>query len=548
MLKNKIDPYAPCYCGSGKKYRFCCQHRIFEPSATGPSISESQYKKARKVHYQGYDLMGERKFEEAIPLFKKAVELNPDVPNSVNNLALCYFMVGNLDEALKIQRDFLKKSFISSAFGLANLSLFLYFNDEEAAAVNALYVAASQDDISLEAALKICEMFARLHRYQDLFEFAFSKLNEDALDMEFWAGCAAANVGDTGLAIEYLRRVNSDDPKFELAERYLELLEKGARPVSFRGDWPMLVSSDFYLERLLKDDKTLSNPVLKHRWVIDFVESVLNDPNHKDKKPALDVLKDNPHPEAAAFLKKLVSGSFGSDELRQYASVILLERGDIKSGEMIEMQHKGRKSSQQLLTIELDPKYEFCPLPEEFAGEYEKIVFSSHEENPDWEKIVGRYREMLRKYPDFFPAEYNLAVAIYNSGVKSDEPEKIVRRLKQEHPEYLFAHAMLLDILGCQEHYEEGMQLIKSLKMPEKTHPDALEQWFLAQGRFFLRQRKFGEAKSFLKVLESFPDDPEIDKLKKAYEECRGVEKVLKKFSDMFQKRGKKGLSRKRRK
>ena len=544
MLGNKINPYAPCYCGSGKKYRFCCQHRIFEPLAMDPMTS----RKGKKFHYQGYELMMERKFEEAIPLFKKSIELNPDVPNPVNNLALCCFMLGNLDEALKIQRDFLKKSFALPAFGLANLSMFLYFNDEEAAAANALYIAASQDHISLEAALKICEMFARLHLYQDLFEFALSNPHADASEMSFWTGCAAANAGNTDLAIEYLGRVDSDDPQFELAERYLELLEKGERPVSFRGDWPMLVPSDFYLGRLLKDDKTLSNPVLKHRWVIDLVESVLNDPKQKDKKPALDVLKDNPHPEAAAFLKKLVSGSFGSDELRRYASAILVERGDIKSGDVFEMQSKGRKEKSQQFTIELDPEHKFCPLPEKIAEEYEKIVFSACEEKTDWEKIAGRYREMLRKCPDFFPAEYNLAVAIYNSGVKSDEPEKIVRRLVQEHPDYLFAHAMLLDILGCQEHYEEGMQLIKTLKMPEKTHPDAMKQWFISQGRFYLRQRKFDETKSFLNALEKFPGDPEIDKLKKTYEDCRVLEKTLKNFSDMLQKRGKKGLSRKRRK
>jgi len=35
--------------------------------------------------------MSEHKYEEAIIQFKRSIELNPNVPNPVNNLALCYY-------------------------------------------------------------------------------------------------------------------------------------------------------------------------------------------------------------------------------------------------------------------------------------------------------------------------------------------------------------------------------------------------------------------------------------------------------------------------
>ena len=527
-FKDKIDPYAPCYCGSGKKYRFCCQNRHFDISAVSSlTVADKQVEKAKQCHARGHALMSEHKYEEAIIQFKRSIELNPNVPNPVNNLALCYFVMGNADEALKVQREYLAKDFFLPAFGLANLSMFLYFQDEEAAALNALYIAAAQNTISRDASLKICEMFARLHRYQDLYDFVFFCPGLDEPDFAFFAGGAAANVGDEVRAMEYLSRVPDNDPRQVLAKTYLTHLEDGTRPESIRGDWPMLTPWDFYMENYLKD-KTLSNPVLSRLWFVDFVAVCLFDPVFGQDKTILELLKNNRHPEAAGLLRKLATGSIGSDELRQYAGLCMLDRGDIKSGDVLDVQLKGERHQVKELTIDLDPNHVLCELPEEIAGDYTDTVLASHAENPDWERIAGRYKEILNRCPAFFPAEFNYATALLNFRDDTEEAEKIARRLIRDYPEYLFAHAMLLNILTEKNRYEEGMQLIRSVKIPEKMHPDTWNEWLVAQFRFHLAQGKMEEAKSFLNVLENMPDkDSRLGELKTRYETVCSLHQIL---------------------
>ena len=287
-FKDKIDPYAPCYCGSGKKYRFCCQNRTFDVSV-GSSLTadEKRYEKAKQLHAKGYALMSEHKYEEAIEQFKRSLELRPDVPNPVNNLALCHFILGNVDEAMAVQRDYLKKNHFLPSFGLANLSMFLYFKDETAAAVNTLYIAASQDIVGRDAALKICEIFARLHHYKDLYDFIFSRPDVDEPDFAFFAGVAAVNVGDAGHAVEYLRRVPDHDPKIVIARDFLKHLKAGTRPQSLRGDWPIFPPGEFYITPYLKD-KSDTNPILKTLWLVDFVEACINDPDYRKMNECLD--------------------------------------------------------------------------------------------------------------------------------------------------------------------------------------------------------------------------------------------------------------------
>lgn len=532
MLINRIDPYAPCYCGSGKKYRFCCQNRTFEPSGDlFPTISDDNFRKAKELFDQGHKLLNEYKYEEAITLFESSYELNPTVSSTVNNIALCHFVLGETDEALKVQREFLKKNFLLPSFGLANLSMFLLFKGEEATALNTLYIAATQKRITIDAAEKICEMFARMRKYSDLLEFVSSGPYDTSPKLAFWAGAAAANIGNETEAEEYLIDVPEEDCRISLARDYLKHLADGTRPESVRGDWPMLTVRDFYLKNHVNRNKTLSNPIFKTRWAVDYVEACINDPECRNEKKILDFLKFNTHPESGKLLRLIATGSIGSDELRQYAALLMLDRGDVESGDKIDVQQQGKQNTVLLKTINLDPEYDFgCLLPEEFAEDYEKIVLASLEDDPNWKSIAVRYREILSRCPFFFTAEFNLAVALFNAEEDSDEPERICRKLISEHPDYLFAPALLLDIYTSQERYDEADQLIKDIKMPDKTSPDALNDWWLSLFKMLLLREKFKEAKNILNALEAMPDKlPELDELKNDYKAYLSAHNFFKK-------------------
>ena len=285
----------------------------------------------------------------------------------------------------------------------------------------------------------------------------------------------------------------------------------------------MLTPMEYYTSHYApkEENQNSGHLILKYRWIVDFIESCLNDPHCDDegKKAALGLLKFCTHPEAGKLLKKLVSGTFCSDNIRQYASLLMLDRGDVKSGDTLELTLKGQKHKTKLQTIELDPEYEFCPIPEDAEAEFRDLLRLSESGDPDWKTIAESYHKLYLRHPSCFLFEFYYASALVYDNTLLDVAEKIVRRIAQEHPEYLIAHSLLLNILSQQERYEEGIQLIKNMKLPDKTHPNAYIHLLEIEILFFIHQQKLDEAKSILQVLKQLADEnPLIKDFEELYE------------------------------
>jgi tetratricopeptide (TPR) repeat protein len=113
------DPYASCPCGSGKKYRWCCQpidrdlHRAFEQEANG------QHEAALKIidevvaahpgNPQGFGQKSELLYklgrvEEAEAALEKAFAINPNYPYGLLLKALFRFHEGEVTGALLLAR------------------------------------------------------------------------------------------------------------------------------------------------------------------------------------------------------------------------------------------------------------------------------------------------------------------------------------------------------------------------------------------------------------------------------------------------------------
>jgi tetratricopeptide (TPR) repeat protein len=114
------DPYAPCPCGSGKKFKWCCQpiyagiHYAQEQAAAGQLEAalrtleamarehagnpEVWGQKARLLYY------GQRKAEEAEAALQKAFDLNPNYPFGLLLRASFRFQEGELPGALLLAR------------------------------------------------------------------------------------------------------------------------------------------------------------------------------------------------------------------------------------------------------------------------------------------------------------------------------------------------------------------------------------------------------------------------------------------------------------
>jgi tetratricopeptide (TPR) repeat protein len=72
---------------------------------------------------EAVDLFADDKFDEAIELYKKALELDPKFGDAAQGLALCYKAKGDLDSAIEVTNQYVKQE-PEDILAFTNLSMF----------------------------------------------------------------------------------------------------------------------------------------------------------------------------------------------------------------------------------------------------------------------------------------------------------------------------------------------------------------------------------------------------------------------------------------
>jgi tetratricopeptide (TPR) repeat protein len=96
MTKTKIGRNDPCHCGSGQKYKRCCQEKdeAADRAARAAVEAAKPPKPARPA---------------AIDLFRNMIDDEPDELTTASNAIVDMVHAGNLDEAEQAARDFLER-------------------------------------------------------------------------------------------------------------------------------------------------------------------------------------------------------------------------------------------------------------------------------------------------------------------------------------------------------------------------------------------------------------------------------------------------------
>jgi tetratricopeptide (TPR) repeat protein len=554
-MRDNIDSYSPCPCGSGKKYRFCCQRKNkttpARQSSALPPIIISDMEKNERLHSKGMRYMQLGKFEQAIPCFAKIAKLEKISSSPANNLALCLFLTGKQDEAIRVQRQNLENSLLPNPFGVANLSMFLMILGDEAGAEKAVSHAATLKAINPDATAKVCEMLARLRRHQDIITTAdASDFGKDP-NVLFYTGVAAANLGDYTRAIEDLRRVPYEHVKASMTQQYLQHLESKTQPNTIRKDWPYLLPSEFYIiNNQGKRDDAMKEALLTGRYMVDFVEVALNTGQDGAADGLIEMLRLSRHPEAIALLRLIMEGNFGSDQLRINAAKILTRKGEIKKGEEFEILHKGKPSKQQVFSINLNSDFVFGEIPPAIEKQYRNLVMAGRKPSANWREISLGYEKLSREAPQYYPVHYNYAVSLVHIK-RSTEAESILRRIVDEHPAYLFARATLLTILAADGRLTEAKNLVAATNFPDETHPGAYIAWLVAMTQYHEELGQNAAAFATIKAAhELAPDDPNAKMLWRDWQDYdeekdtssylmlkRAYKKFSKKLSKKFNKK-----------
>jgi TolA-binding protein len=94
MTKTKIGRNDPCHCGSGQKYKRCCQEKD-EAAERAARAAVEAAKPPKPARHAGLDL------------FRDEIDEEPDELTTASNAIVDMVHAGNLDEAEQAARDFL---------------------------------------------------------------------------------------------------------------------------------------------------------------------------------------------------------------------------------------------------------------------------------------------------------------------------------------------------------------------------------------------------------------------------------------------------------
>jgi len=520
-MKPIDDPYRPCPCGSGKKYKFCCLQRDRDrrrellreaPHITGPDGEPGVFldlEEGERAHRQGLELVEQMKAREAIPFLERAIEAAPIVPQPHNNLAMARFLAGDPEKALEICDRVERIIDPGNVFALGNRIHFLLVlgrrREAEEAGRRILGLAGSDGF----AVYKKCEALARLRWHDHVYDTAtrgLPRAGECSDGLKFFAGTAAANLGRYDIAEHHLREARRDRVHGHMARRHLEFLGRRRGPGTLFEDWPYLEfahwTSPGLLERMKGDDEARKYP-----GMVEALVCLLNEGATGDAPIRLLGLIGTP--EALGALRRIAFGTFGSDELRTGALAELQERGEA-GGDRPLVWLRGRWNEIRPARLEVTTEIGSAA-PEELRESMGRLVEALRAE--DWKRAEGLGCEIVEKAPRCAQALHNLAMALLGQG-REPEGEDLLRRAIAADPAYLFAPAGLVRLLLKRDRAAEARAVLKGVRLPGQAHPEGYVAYLLAQaevalveGDFEAAARAWGMAE---RIAPQHPAIPEI--------------------------------------
>lgn len=529
----RIEPYSPCPCGSGKKYKFCCYrkkpdtasfsatfHVAGEPVGTAPlppSAADAGLRTAMDLNVKGNELLHRLELDEAIKIFQQAYAACADYTPALNNLALCYFQKYEIEKAIETQQKALAVP-RSNPFGQASLALYCRYlphpKEQKQLAEDALRRALEMHSVSFDSVLRTCKSLALYGWHQEiltLLETSDFGRNES---LAFYGGVAAANLGEYERAAKFLKIAQrAGEPANALAKRYRRMLRDHAVPNTIRGNWPYFTPDELIpLPVYGMSQQALRDEVFTHSIAaVDLAESLVN-AGEDMADHGLTLLGESQHPAARELLEIIARSVTGPDARRTRAAMLL--KGDAPgSGKPQDLWFKGKQRSVITRRHTLNPDYRFCPDPPAKWAKLFKDSVELMQQNPANAPIAAEgFKKVFTNAPEVFPARFNYATTLLAMG-RFAEAETILRDILREHPTYLFAASALLRIMTRQGRMDEARDWLRTYEPPEETHPDAWLSWLFAQLAYHVKQGDRDAVRPFRDmIMRLAPDHPLLDK------------------------------------
>lgn len=194
------------------------QGRNAEAEIAWRAVSASQPDRAEPYAHLGFLEARQEHYSQAIPLYRKALALEPSMPGLKMNLGLALFKAGDLKEAVRIFNALLKTEPASSPearrlqtlIGMSDYGLQQY-----AAAIPLLKQATADDPQNLPFRLILAHSCLAAKQYQCVLDtyHEILNLNAESAEADMLAGEALDEMQNHAGAIQQFRAAAKADPK-----------------------------------------------------------------------------------------------------------------------------------------------------------------------------------------------------------------------------------------------------------------------------------------------------------------------------------------------
>ena len=194
------------------------QGKISEAETAWRSILAARPNNAEAFAHLGFLEARQEHYKQAVPLYRKALALDPSMPGLRLNLGLALFKGGELNEAIQIFEPLLKSEPPSSPDAqrlTALIGIAEYGGGEYAAAVPWLKTAAANDPQNLQFRLFLAHSCLSTRQFQCVLDtyHEILTLNAESAEADMLAGEAEDEMRNHAAAIEQFRAAVKADPR-----------------------------------------------------------------------------------------------------------------------------------------------------------------------------------------------------------------------------------------------------------------------------------------------------------------------------------------------
>jgi len=483
-------------------------------------------------------------------LAKPLLEQRPHFAPLLNNLSLVEWLEGNLPEAIKLGQRVLEFD-PENIHALSNLTRFLFMQgkryEANAFAQRLKQSQAAATDVWVKRA-EALSFIGDDDGVLTLAEQAKLAMEQEELNGSFWHWCAVAEYrqGDISRARSYWRKSLQDPHSLELAQANLEELGKPLYertcPQAFTMDaWISQKTIELMaaaVERAAahKNDQAFREKINlfinAHPELIHFVPQALTAGDSQSRKFALNLAEMSAHPQILSDLKEFMFGQQGPDNLRIEASQVLAKHDICKSGEMVELWLKGKRTPIMMLGWEISPDpLEKSILKPAAQRLMEQALYALRDD--DGETAELHLRKALAIQGDEPSLLNNLALALGMQG-KQAESDALADAIPVRFPDYFFGQIIVARRALQAKQLEQARRVLDKLLQKKQLHVTEFSALCACQIDFFIQDDKPEGALSWFEMWkQGYPDDPNLEK----YEEIMGMISVLKKLKQGFPKR-----------